>query len=136
MTEDDLKQFVHQHTLAVIATQGESCPESAVIEFGDNGLELIFDTYRDSRKCQNIERSAKVSFVIGWDENKTVQYEGEAVLLKGDEKERYKQLYFAKLPEAQKWQHEPGILYYKVLPKWIRFSNLNVHPWDVKEFNF
>lgn len=136
MTKDQLRHFIHRHTLAVIATQGKDCPESAVIEFGDNGLELIFDAYRDSRKCQNIARNPKVSFVIGWDNDQTVQYEGWALLLEGEELEQYKQFYFAKLPDAQKWQSEPEIVYYKVSPSWIRYTDLNVHPWSIKEFEF
>lgn len=136
MTEDQLKQFIHKHNLAVISTFGEEYPESAVIEFGDNGLELIFDAEGGSRKHQNILRSPKVSFVIGWDENKTVQYEGEAMLLEGDELKRYKQFYFAKNPEAQRWESEPGIVYFKVTPKWIRYTDLNVEPWLTKEMRF
>ena len=30
----------------------------------------------------------------------------------------------------------PGIIYYKVTPTWIRFTDLNTHPWDVKELTF
>lgn len=136
MTELRLQQFLHEHTLAVISTFGKDYPESAVIEFGDNGLELIFDAYKNSRKCQNVQRSPNVSFVIGWDENKTVQYEGLASLLEGEELEQYKQYYFAKLPESRKWEHQPGIVYYKVIPKWIRYTDLNMHPWEIKEFTF
>ena len=136
MTESQLQQFLRGHTLAVISTLGEDYPESAVIEFGNHGLELIFDAYQDSRKSQNIQRSPNVSFVIGWNENKTVQYEGQALLLEGQESERYKQYYFAKLPNAQKWEYQPGIVYYRVIPKWIRYTDLNMHPWEIKEFKF
>lgn len=136
MTENQLKQFIHHHNLAVIATHGPEYPESAVIEFGDNGLELIFDAEGGCRKHQNILRSPKISVVIGWDENKTVQYEGEAIVLEGTELERYKQFYFAKNPEAKKWETEPGIVYFKVVPSWIRYTDLNVEPWAISEFTY
>ncbi len=136
MTEDQLKKFIHQHTLAVIATFGEQYPESAVIEFGDVGLQLIFDADSASRKFQNIMRTPKASFVIGWQANKTVQYEGEASMLKGEESEHYKQLYFAKTPDAQKWEYEEDIAYFKVTPEWIRYTDLAVEPWLIEEFRF
>src|SRR6266446_2505475 len=104
MTKEDLTGFIHKHSLAVISTFafGSEFPESAVIEFADDGLELIFDTHSTSRKYENIQMSPKVSFVIGWDEAKTVQYEGEAQLLTGNELERCKQIYFEKIPAARK----------------------------------
>lgn len=110
MTNGQLKQFIHERTLAVIATFGEDYPESAVIEYGDNGFEIIFDTKDTSRKYVNLMRNPKVSFVIGWKGHDTVQYQGEATLLESDELERYKKVYFAKIPDAQKWQYEKDIV--------------------------
>jgi nitroimidazol reductase NimA-like FMN-containing flavoprotein (pyridoxamine 5'-phosphate oxidase superfamily) len=138
MTKDDLISFINERQFMVISTIGKEYPQSAVVEYGNDGLTLIFDTNDTSRKFKNILKSPKVSLVIGWEEevNKTVQYEGTAELLEGEELKRLKQVYFAKNPEAQKWENPLGNVYVKVTPKWIRFSDLNQNPWDVSVFDF
>ncbi len=77
----------------------------------------------------------KNPFVIGWDENITVQYEGEASELKGEKLNKYKEIYFKKNPRAKKWEGREGITYFKIIPKWIRYSDLNKDPWEVFEIN-
>ncbi|KKR71497.1 MAG: hypothetical protein UU14_C0026G0007 [Candidatus Roizmanbacteria bacterium GW2011_GWB1_40_7] len=113
--------FIKKQKLAVISTVGiDNKPESAVLEFGETEeLELIFDTLTSSRKYKNLQTNKNVSFVVGWDENITVQYEG----------------YWNKNPKAQRWESTEGITYFKVAPKWIRYSDLNKNPWDVFEIN-
>lgn len=122
----------------VISTHGDEYPESATVEYGNNGLTLVFDTNDTSRKFQNIQKSPKVSVVIGWDEeiNKTVQYQGIAEVLEGEELERLKKDYFAKSPEAKKWENTKGNVYIKVSPKWVRMTDLNTNPWTISVFEF
>ena len=122
----------------VISTKTDDYPESANVEFGNDGLTLIFDTSTASRKFKNIQASPKVSVVIGWDEheNKTVQYHGIAEVLAGTELEHLKEVYFAKSPEAQKWENTQGNVYIKVSPKWVRMTDLNTDPWTISEFEF
>ncbi|MDE1825524.1 MAG: pyridoxamine 5'-phosphate oxidase family protein [Candidatus Micrarchaeota archaeon] len=128
--------FIRKHKLCVLATQCKGMPQAAVVEFGENeSLELIFDTFSNSRKVRNIRRNPNVALVIGWDENITVQYEGKATKLNGKELELYKKVYFAKNPEAKKWDKQKGVIYFKVEPRWIRYSNLNSRPWKVLEIN-
>jgi len=127
--------FMKRHNLGVISTADLNArPEAAVVEFGEtNKLELIFDAFNQSKKCRNIEENNKVAFVIGWDENITVQYEGEASELKGDELKTYKERYFEKNPRAKKWEGRKGISYFKIVPHWIRYSDLNKNPWEIFE---
>jgi general stress protein 26 len=136
MTKEEIASFIHPHKLAVLSTTGEDFPESAVIEYADDGLEIVFDTHTTSRKFQNIQKSSNVSLVIGWDENMTVQYEGVAAVLNGNDLEHCKNIYFEKNPDAQKWEAEKDIAYIRVSPSWIRFTNLNTKPWTVVEFQF
>jgi len=136
MTEPELIEFVSARNFTVISTFGEEFPESACIEFGNDGLTIIFDTNKNSRKFKNIQKSPKVSLVIGWENERTVQYEGIATLLAGEELERLKKIYFQKSPEAQKWEDVEDSVYFKVEPVWIRYTDLNVTPWNVTVFNF
>src|SRR5690606_27178399 len=109
--------FISKEKLAVIATVDieNNRPESAVLEFGQSDtLEIIFDTFISSRKYKNLQANKNVSFVIGWEENITVQYEGVAKELVGEEKSRYQQLYWSKNPEAERWAERDGIAYFRV----------------------
>ena len=137
-TRELILNFIKGEKLAVISTVGhDSKPESAVLEFGEsNDLELIFDTFKTSRKYKNLQHNKNVSFVIGWDDNITVQYEGVAQELTGEDLKTYQQLYWSKNPKAQRWESREGITYFKVIPKWIRYSDLNHNPWLIKEVSF
>jgi general stress protein 26 len=136
MTKEELIAYITARQFMVISTFGEEYPESACVEFGNDGLTIVFDTNNSSRKYQNILKNPKVSLVIGWENEGTVQYEGSAILLKdGDELEQLKQAYFQKNPEAQKWETTEGNVYFKVEPVWIRYTDLNVNPWDIAVFN-
>ena len=137
MNEDELVAYIQARQLAVISTCGDVYPESACIEFGNDGLTLVFDTSRDSRKFANLKRSSRVSLVIGWEAERTVQYEGIATLLPdGPELERLKEAYFKKTPKAKKWEGAEGSVYFKVAPVWIRFTDLNTDPWAITVFEF
>jgi len=136
MTKEELIVYVSARQFTVISTIGEDYPESACIEFGNEGLTLIFDTNRASRKFKNLQKSPKVSLVIGWEDERTVQYEGVATLLEdGPELDRLKQAYFKKSPDAQKWETTEGNVYFKVEPVWIRFTDLNTTPWSITVFD-
>lgn len=129
--------FIKKHKICVLSTISQNKSESAVIEFGETeDLELIFDTFNTYRKYQNIQKNHNVSVVIGWDKNITVQYEGQAIELLGKELDKYKKIYFAKNPNAQRWEKFTETKHFKVVPTWIRYSDLRKQPWDVFEVKF
>ena len=130
-----LLDFIKEQTLCVLATvHANGTPEAAVIEFGETPqLEIIFDTLSSSRKYANLIRNPNVALVIGWDENITAQFEGIATELAGEDRQRCTALYFSKNPRAEKWQHRENIRYFKVTPRWIRYSDLRQEPWKVFE---
>lgn len=130
--------FIKKQKLAVLSTvTPQNSSQSAVLEFGETeNLEIIFDTFSTARKYKNIKQNNNVSLVIGWDENITIQYEGKAEELLGEEKEKYKKKYFEKNPDAKRWENKPGMTYFKVIPTWIRYSDLNKNPWEIHEIIF
>ena len=82
--------FVRSRGLAVVATRGpDGAPQAALVGIAatDAG-ELVFDCSRESRKYVNIERHPEVAVVVGWDDEVTVQIEGLADVLTGDELKR------------------------------------------------
>lgn len=132
-----VQDFINSHTLCTLATVSEdNKPENAVIEYGNTSqLELIFDTFKHFRKYKNIKHNPHAAVVIGWDDI-TIQYEGLAIELDGNELEQYKKIYFKKLPKAEKWSREKGIVYFKIIPEWIRYSDLHTYPWKEFELSF
>jgi general stress protein 26 len=129
-------EFIKKEKLAVLATVGEITPESSVLEFGEtDSLEIILDMFTASRKYKNMKANPNVSLVIGWDEDITIQYEGVAEELSGKEKTQHQEIYWKKNPKAKRWADREGITYFKITPKWIRYSDLNVHPWKIFEIN-
>lgn len=137
---DDNKQkvlnLIKELSICVLSTVDNinMKPQSAVVNFAQNDhLELIFHTFNFSRKYKNLKVNTNVSVVIGWEEGLTVQYEGVAVELSGEERNIYKQLYFNKLPEMKRWEGADGITYFKIVPSWIRLTDLNTYPWTIHE---
>jgi pyridoxine/pyridoxamine 5'-phosphate oxidase len=80
MTKEDHFRFIGRHKLGVLATISPSGePQAAVVGIAVTAdLELVFDTVKTSRKYQNLTANPAIAFVIGGDEEITVQYEGEA----------------------------------------------------------
>jgi pyridoxine/pyridoxamine 5'-phosphate oxidase len=135
MSRQQLVEFLSRHGLAVIATtHDDGRPQAAVIEIGQSpDGELIFDTMMSSRKYHHLLTRPQVALVIGWDDDQTVQIEGEAVKLDGAEAAAYKDWYLAKHPKARKWADSPTVAWFKVSPTWARFTDVGQHPWQIEE---
>ncbi len=139
MTKSTILQFLNANDHAVISTASkDGKPESALIGFGQTDeLEIIFGTDASSRKYANLQENNRVAFVIGWDDDFiTVQYEGVAQEINGNELERCLELYHAKVPSAAQYQENPGQRYFKVTPTWIRYSDFSVDDDTKVEFEF
>lgn len=120
--------------LAVVGyVSDQGMPQSAVLAFAVTpDLEIVFDTVRSSRKYRNLKARPQCSVVM-WIGEITVQYEGIA-----DETDldRYKDVYFQKLPDGRERLSWPGITYFVVRPKWIRYSDFHARPPQIEEFSF
>ena len=138
MDKNKLFEFLDDCGLGVVSTLGpEGAPQSALVGIAvTTDLEVVFDTVRKSRKFANIARDPRVAFVIGWQGEVTVQYEGVAKRISSAELGKYHETYFRKFtdgPARLKWE---GITYYVVAPKWIRYSDYNQSPPEIIEFRF
>ena len=141
MDEDHTKrmilEFLRKHSLAVIATcHRNGTPEAAAIDFSvrDN-LEIVFDTFKDTRKFNNLAERPGVAFVVGWNDNITVQYEGEATKVPGADIEQYQRAHLDSVP-AEREFIERGAVMFKATPKWIRYSDFNKEPPELIEIQF
>jgi pyridoxine/pyridoxamine 5'-phosphate oxidase len=122
--------FISGQRLAVLGSiSPEGMPQSALVGIAvTEDLEIVFDTLDSTRKYRNLTSNAKASLVIGWEGEKTIQFEGEASLPKGEELDRYKSVYFAAWPDGPSRQDWSGLVYFVVRPRWIRFSDFNQQP--------
>jgi len=138
ISQADLHRFIAQCRLGVLSSLAEAGePQSALVGIAVTPkLELIFDTVKTSRKYGNLIARRRCSFVMGWAGEQTVQYEGEAAVLQGQELKRCQAVYFQAWPECLTHLSWPGIVYFVVKPSWIRYSDFDQNPPLIQEFRF
>ena len=138
MTKEEIYNFIQKHKLGVLASVSSAqLPEAAVVGIAvTSDLELIFDTLGETRKCRNLRLNPRIAFVIGWDDEITLQFEGEADEPKGNELEHYKQVYFEKWPDGREREQWLDITYFRVRPTWMRYSDFNQNPPQIVEQTF
>lgn len=141
-TKQIILEFLHSHPMATIATIDAHIakPESALVAFAEfSTFELLFETFRISRKFDNLKANNAVSFVVGWDpkHHVTLQYEGEALPIVPKKREMLIQHFLQKdTPCTEKFLHDPRVRLYTVKPKWIRYSDYTGEVPDIIEINF
>ena len=138
MNVDEVFRFMDRERLAVLATTDEKGqPEAALMGFAVTAeLEIIFDTVRTSRKYPNLKKNPRVAWVIGCTSEITVQYEGVAQELEGEELAKYKKVYFAAFPDGPTRESWLGITYFVVRPTWVRYCDYNPEARRIEEKTF
>ncbi len=123
------------HRLGVVASIGpDGAPQSALVNIAVTPeLEIIFETTCETRKFANIERDARVSLVVGWSGQETVQYEGLASRPEGSMRDRVRGAFVAAFPDKAADAYWPGNSYVLVTPRWLRFSSY-YRPRRVEEY--
>ena len=134
-----LHTFVARFRYGIVSSLSKTgIPQSALVGIAVTpSLEIVFDTVKSSRKYSNlIERPACSLVVGGWDSEQTVQFEGVASEPKGDELRRYQEAYFSVWPDGPARMSWPGITWFVVRPRWIRFSDFDRNPPLIDETTF
>jgi general stress protein 26 len=129
---------MNSERLAVLATVDDAGqPQAALMGFAVTpDLEIVFDTVKSSRKYPNLKKNPRVAWVIGCSSETTAQYEGIAEELEGEELTKYKKIYFAAFPDGPARQSWPGITYFVVRPKWIRYCDYDPKKRRIEETEF
>lgn len=135
----ELLEFLRSHRLAVQASVAtDALPQAAVVGIGiSDSFEIVFDTLDTTRKARNLRRNPHIALVIGGmlpGDERTVQYEGVADEPSGAELDRVKQIYYSAYPDGPARANWPGLIYVRITPKWIRYSNYNQNPPEILEF--
>ena len=139
MTTAELLAFMRANRLAVQASvSAKSAAQAAVVGIAvTDAFELVFDTLDSTRKVANLREHSRLAFVIGGTtpgDERTVQYEGVADEPAGPERDRIQAAYFSVWPDGPARARWPGIVYVRVRPTWIRYSDFNQSPPLVVEF--
>jgi hypothetical protein len=139
ITTAELLSFMRTHRLAVQASRGPAdAIQAALIGIAvTDSFEIVFDTLDTTRKVRNLRAEPRMALVIGgWlsGDERTVQYEGVADEPTGDDLERVRALYYAAWPDGPSRASWPGLVYVRVRPTWVRYSDFNSDPPVIVEF--
>jgi pyridoxine/pyridoxamine 5'-phosphate oxidase len=138
MDKAALHSFMARFRYGIVSSISKAgTPQSALVGIATTPeLEIVFDTVKTSRKYSNLIDNPACSFVIGgWEGEQTVQFEGLAMEPKGDELRRYQQAYFTAWPDGPTRMSWPGITYFVVRPRWIRYSDFDQRPPLIEEIS-
>ena len=137
MTTEFLYNFISKYKYAVLSTIAkENRPEAALVGIAVTpDLTIIFDTVSTSRKYKNLIENPSIAFVIGWDSEQTIQYEGIAKIPTTEELDKLLEIYFKVFPDGKErketWEN---IAYFCVEPKWVRYSDFSNQ--KIEEYKF
>jgi pyridoxine/pyridoxamine 5'-phosphate oxidase len=123
-----LVEFIKKPKYAALATVSvDGVPQAALVGIAVTpDLQLVFDTLNASRKFTNLENNSKVAFVLGWDGDRTIQYEGIARRIEDPQPTGLLRAYFETFPEGiERYRSWKDISYFCVQPRWVRFSDFN-----------
>jgi hypothetical protein len=133
-----LYQFLRSQRYGVISSiAAGNCSQSALVGIAvTSDLEILFDTVKTSRKYRNLKDQPLCSFVVGWEGERTVQYEGVAFEPTGTELQRFQSIYFSAWPDGRRRMSWPDIVYLVVRPRWIRYSDFSLAEPQIEETSF
>lgn len=129
-----MKRYKYGVVSSVAANQA---PQSALVGIAvTRDIEIIFDTVKSSRKYANLRTRPSCSFVVGWGEEQTLQFEGVAFEPDPVQLKRYQEIYFATWPDGPSRMNWPGIAYFVIRPVWVRYCDYGLPSPLVEEFHF
>jgi Pyridoxamine 5'-phosphate oxidase len=130
-------EFLRSQRYAVQASVSPTGgPQAALIGYAvTERLEMVFDTLASTRKAGNLRRKSSIAMVVGngVGDERTVQYEGEAEEVAASD-EAVRRAYYAVWPDGPERANWPGLIYFRVRPRWIRYSDFDPRPPLVVEF--
>jgi pyridoxine/pyridoxamine 5'-phosphate oxidase len=121
-------EFADSQMLGVVASVNKNGqPEAALVAISETpNLDFIFGTANTSRKYKNIKNNPRVAVVLGYEvaEGITIQIEGLATEMVGDESSRCRDIHMKKNPRSVKYASRSDQRWFKIKPTWLRYTNL------------
>lgn len=139
MKKPELLAYMRSHKLAVVGSRTENgAPQGALVGIATtDDFQIVFDTASTSRKHANFLRDARASVTFCGPDEQTLQFEGMAVSISMTQTEDtpYLDAYYAAWPDGRDRAKWPSIAYWRIAPRWVRFSDYNRGPL-IAEFTF
>jgi pyridoxine/pyridoxamine 5'-phosphate oxidase len=139
MSKEQLQNYLQSHRLATLATRDEhGAPQAALIGVALTAdCEIVFDTLSTTRKHANLVRDPRAALVFAGPAEQTAQYQGVAIAIRTDrdDNRRYLDAYFTVWPEGRGRANWPAIAYWRIVPRWARFSDYAQGPL-IEEFRW
>lgn len=144
MTDTDKLQkiitFMEGEMVGVLSTVSPKTlqPQSALVGITETeDGSVIFGTNVKTRKYENLQHNARVSLVVGTDYARkiTVQYEGTARELDGEQQDTCRELHVKKHPGSAKFLQSPHERIFLITPTWIRYTDYSGPPVEFEIIN-
>jgi len=128
----ELLAYMRSHKLAVVSSLAkEGAPQSALVGVATtDDLEIVFDTVDKSRKHANMVRDRRVSVAFSGPAEQTLQCEGicAPVPVQGNDGAHYRETYYRAWPDGRARLSWEGLVYWRIEPKWARYSDFDRGP--------
>jgi general stress protein 26 len=131
-----IRATIHEQKIGALATvDAAGQPHAAAMGAAITpSLDLIFDTLTATRKVADLHTSPACAWAF-WNGPIGIQYEGVAEPLPADSP-LIEDVYWAAFPDGRSRQSWPGLTYYRVRPRWIRYCDFSQKPNRIHELSF
>jgi general stress protein 26 len=134
----EVVRFVRAHGDGVLSTLSpDGSPRAAYLTLAatDDG-ELVLDARATSRTVTNVRGDARVAVVVGGPDGVTLQTQGLAVVVQGDERRRCADVYRTAFPRFAASLADPSIVVVRVRPTWARLGDYRTATPVLRELSF
>jgi general stress protein 26 len=127
MRDAELLDYLRGHKLAVVSTRAEDGgPQAALVGVAvTDGFQIVFDTTSLTRKHANLLRDPRAAVTFSGPGEQTLQYEGVAVPVSVTDPADavWREAYYAAWPDGRSRVNWPNLVYWRIDPRWLRFSD-------------
>lgn len=126
----DVLNFIKEKRVGVIALEMlDGSPHAATVHYAntDDPLMFFFETDPQYRKAGPLvgRELSRASLVIGSDESdmRTLQIDGQARVIKAEEKALFDEIYYGKFPEKLAKFANREMVFFALIPTWWRYTD-------------
>lgn len=126
-TLEHVVSFLRNYDHGYLATADELWPEAVLVGFSANDLlEIMFGTDEISAKARNLTTNRRVGFTVTDAATRyQVKVRGRARMLDAAEYAKRRGSHYAKLVTSERFEREPGQVFYVIEPVWVKFRDTN-----------
>ncbi len=125
-------EYMRSHRLAVVSSvSANGAPQAALVGVAvTDALEIVFDTTSATRKHANLLRDPRASVTLSGPGEQTLQLEGNAYPVSLDEQRdsTYRETYYQAWPSGRDRRAWPNLVYWRIVPTWLRYSDYERGP--------